>query len=131
MRSMTCLVAVMLVTAIVLSGQAPSRDPAASPACSYLSRDDAAATLGETVTGPKAVSMASALSKSVERLGHGEVGACSVIRPPSRIDRHRTTMRRPSSAPGCRSVGWTILVPSLVLWEIARPRVGRSGAYHA
>jgi hypothetical protein len=70
MRSMACLVAAMLATSIVLSGQAPSRDPAASPACSYLSRDDAAAALGETVTGPKGVSTGRGTS-SCEYSGSG------------------------------------------------------------
>jgi len=70
MRSMASLVAVMLATPIVLSGQAPSRDPAASPACAYLSRDDAAAALGETVTGPKGVSMGGGTS-SCEYSGSG------------------------------------------------------------
>ena len=70
MRSMACLIAVMLATACVLSGQAPSRDPAASPACSYLSSDDAAAALGETVTGPKGVSMRGGTS-SCEYSGSG------------------------------------------------------------
>ena len=57
MRSTACVVAAILATLIVLSAQAPSRDPAASPACSYLSKEDATAALGEAVTGPKGMSM--------------------------------------------------------------------------
>jgi len=57
MRSLACLVAAILATAIVLSAQAPSHDPAASPACSYLTKEDATAALGEAVTGPEGVSM--------------------------------------------------------------------------
>lgn len=70
MRSTVCLVAAILATAIVLSAQAPSRDPAASPACSYLSKDDAAAALGEAVTGPKGMSMGGGTS-SCEYSGSG------------------------------------------------------------
>lgn len=42
-----------LATAVIASAQAPSRDPAASTACSYLTKEDAAAALGEAVAGPK------------------------------------------------------------------------------
>jgi hypothetical protein len=63
--------AMTLTTAIVASAQAPSRDPAASAACSYLTKEDAAAALGEAVTGPKGNAMPSEKVSSCEYSGSG------------------------------------------------------------
>jgi len=71
MRLAFCIVAMTLTTASVASAQAPSKDPAASAACSYLSKDDAAATLGEAVTGPKANAMAERKVSNCEYEGSG------------------------------------------------------------
>ena len=57
MRLASCSAALILATAIAASAQGPSREPAASPACSLLTKEDAAAALGEAVKGPTASSM--------------------------------------------------------------------------
>lgn len=71
MRLAVWFVAMMLATAIAASAQAPSRDPAASAACSYLTKEDAAAALGEAVTGPKANAMPAEKVSSCEYSGSG------------------------------------------------------------
>jgi hypothetical protein len=58
MRIATCLAAIVLMTAVVTSAQAPSKDPAKSQACSLLTKEDAAAALGEPVKGPDSTAMA-------------------------------------------------------------------------
>lgn len=72
MRLAACFVAMTLATATAASAQAPSRDPAASAACSYLTKADAAAALGEAVTGgPKANAMPAQKVSSCEYSGSG------------------------------------------------------------
>jgi hypothetical protein len=71
MRLVACFVAMTLATAIAGSAQAPSRDPAASAACSYLTKEVAAAALGEAVTGPKANAMPAEKVSSCEYSGSG------------------------------------------------------------
>jgi hypothetical protein len=71
MRMSGCFVLVLLATASVASSQAPSRDPAASAACSYLTKEDAAAALGEAVTGPTAASVPANKVSSCEYTGSG------------------------------------------------------------
>lgn len=56
MRIAACLAAIVLATAIVALAQA-SKDPAASQACSLLTKEDAAAALGEAVKGPDATAL--------------------------------------------------------------------------
>jgi hypothetical protein len=66
MRLTVCFVLTVLATSSVASAQAPSKSPADSPACSYLTKEDAAAALGEAITkGPMATSM-----------GKGQPSAC-------------------------------------------------------
>ena len=58
MRLAVCFVLTVLATSSVASAQAPSKSPADSPACSLLTKEDAAAALGEAITkGPMATSM--------------------------------------------------------------------------
>ena len=71
MRLTVCFVAMTVVTALVASAQAPSKDPAASAACSYLTKEDAAAALGEAVTGPTAASVPANKVSSCEYTGSG------------------------------------------------------------
>ena len=71
MRLALCFVAMTLATPLVASAQAPSKDPAASAACSYMTKADAAAALGEAVTGPTATSMPAAKVSSCEYAGSG------------------------------------------------------------
>ena len=69
MRLAVCFVAMTLAPASVASAQAPSRDPAASAACSVLTKEDAAAALGEAVTGPTAASVPASKTSSCEYTG--------------------------------------------------------------
>ena len=71
MRLAVCLVAMTLATPILASAQAPSKDPAASAACSYLTKEDAAAALGEAVTGPKGNAMPAQKVSNCEYSGSG------------------------------------------------------------
>ena len=71
MRLSACFVAMTLTTAIVASAQAPSRDPAASAACSYLTKEDASVALSEAVTGPKGNSMPAEKVSTCEYSGSG------------------------------------------------------------
>jgi len=57
MRVAVGFAAVVLAAGIVVSAQAPSKDPAKSQACSLMTKEDAAAALGEAVNGPTASSM--------------------------------------------------------------------------
>ena len=66
MRLVVCFALTMLAASSVASAQAPSKLPADSPACTYLTKEDAAAALGEAITkGPMATSM-----------GKGQPSAC-------------------------------------------------------
>ena len=67
MRLTTCVAAMTLGTAIVASAQT---QPAAPAACSLLTREDAAAALGEAVKGPEARNLAGGPS-SCEYTGSG------------------------------------------------------------
>jgi hypothetical protein len=69
MRLAACVVSMTLATASVVSAQGPSKDPAASAACSVLTKADAAAALGEAVTGPKAASVPASKASSCEYTG--------------------------------------------------------------
>ena len=60
-----------LTTAIAAAAQGPSKDPAASAACSYLSREDAAAALGEAVTGPRSNALPAQKVSNCEYEGSG------------------------------------------------------------
>ncbi len=71
MRRTVCFVLAVLATSNVASAQAPSRSPADSPACSFLTKEDAAAALGEAVKGPKATSMGKGQPSSCEYEGSG------------------------------------------------------------
>ena len=71
MRLAACFVAMTLATATATLAQVPSRDPAASAACSYLTKEDAAAALGEAVTGPTANAMPAEKVSSCEYSGSG------------------------------------------------------------
>ena len=71
MRWAAGLAAMALTTAIAAAAQAPSKDPAASAACSYLTKEDAASALGEAVTGPQSNSIPSAKASSCEYSGSG------------------------------------------------------------
>ena len=71
MRLRVCFVLTVLATSSVASAQAPSKSPADSPACSFLTKDDAAAALGEAVTGPAATSMGKGQSSACEYEGSG------------------------------------------------------------
>jgi hypothetical protein len=70
MRVAACLTALVLATAIVASAQTPPAAPAAGSACSLMTKDDAAAALGEPVKGPEARSMPGGPS-SCEYTGSG------------------------------------------------------------
>ena len=70
MRVAACLAALALMAAIVVSAQTPPPAPAAGTACSLLTREDAAAALGEPVTDPKSTAMPSGPS-SCEYSGSG------------------------------------------------------------
>ena len=66
MRLPVCFVLALLATSSAVFAQGPSRSPADSPACSFLTKEDAAAALGEAITkGPMATSM-----------GKGQPSAC-------------------------------------------------------
>jgi hypothetical protein len=70
MRIAACLAAIVLMTAVVTSTQAPSKDPAKSQACSLLTKEDAAAALGEPVKGPDGTAMPDGVS-ACEYTGSG------------------------------------------------------------
>ena len=61
---------VLVLSAMSIAASAQSRSPADSRACSLLTKEDAAAALGEAVQGPKATSMADGPS-SCEYEGSG------------------------------------------------------------
>jgi len=71
MRLTVCFVLTFLATSGVASAQAPSKSPADSPACSYLTKEDAAAALGEAVKGPNATSMGKGKASACEYEGSG------------------------------------------------------------
>lgn len=71
MQLTVCFVLSVLATSSVTSAQAPSRSPADSPACSWLTKEDAAAALGEAVTGPSATAMGKGQPSSCEYEGSG------------------------------------------------------------
>ena len=71
MRLAVCFILAILATSSVASAQAPSKSPADSPACSFLTKEDAAAALGEAVTGPKATSMGKGQPSSCDYEGSG------------------------------------------------------------
>ena len=72
MRLAVCFVLTILATSSVASAQAPSKSPADSPACSYLTKEDAAAALGEAITkGPMATSMGKGQPSSCDYEGSG------------------------------------------------------------
>lgn len=56
MRLASCLAFMVLATAAAAAAQQPSKSPADSPACALMTKDDAAAALGEAVQGPTASS---------------------------------------------------------------------------
>jgi hypothetical protein len=70
MRFAFSLAAVVFATAVAASAQAVSKVPADSRACSLLTKEDAAAALGEAVKGPDATAMADGPS-SCEYTGSG------------------------------------------------------------
>jgi hypothetical protein len=57
MRCAACLAAVVLSTSLGVSAQSPSAASAGVGACALLTREDAAAALGEAVQGPQGTSM--------------------------------------------------------------------------
>jgi hypothetical protein len=61
---------IVLATAGVASAQTPSKSPQASLACSLLTKEDAAAALGEAVKGPDATALPGGPS-SCEYTGSG------------------------------------------------------------
>lgn len=72
MRLAVCFVLAVLATSSVAAAQAPSKSPADSAACSYLTQEDAAAALGETITkGPMATSMGKGQPSSCDYEGSG------------------------------------------------------------
>ena len=71
MRLAVCVVLTVMATSSVASAQAPSKSPADSPACSYLTKEDAAAALGEAVKGPNATSMGKGKASACEYVGSG------------------------------------------------------------
>jgi len=71
MRLAVCFVLTALATSSVASAQAPSRSPADSPACSFLTKEDAAAALGESVKGPTGTSMGKGQPSTCEYEGSG------------------------------------------------------------
>jgi hypothetical protein len=71
MRSIATVAALILAAAIVASAQTPKpAAPASGAACALLTKEDAAAALGEAVTGPKSTSMPDGPS-SCEYTGSG------------------------------------------------------------
>ena len=72
MRLTVCFVLMFLATSSVAFAQAPSHSVADSPACSYLTKEDAAAALGEAITkGPMATSMGKGQPSSCDYEGSG------------------------------------------------------------
>ena len=71
MRLVVGFVLTVLAASSVASAQAPSKSPADSPACSYLTKEDAAAALGEAVKGPNATSMGKGKASACEYEGSG------------------------------------------------------------
>lgn len=71
MRLAVCFVFAVLATSSVATAQAPSKSPADSAACSYLTKEDAAAALGGTVKGPSATSMGKGQPSSCQYDGSG------------------------------------------------------------
>ena len=71
MRLGLCFVLTFLATSSVAFAQAPSKSPADSPACSFLTKEDAAAALGEAVKGPDATSMGKGKPSACEYEGSG------------------------------------------------------------
>ena len=71
MRLAVCFVLTIVAASSVASAQAPSKSPADSPACSFLTKEDAAAALGEAVKGPTATSMGKGRPSSCEYEGSG------------------------------------------------------------
>ena len=71
MRLVVGFVLTVLAASSVASAQAPSKSPADSPACSYLTKEDAAAALGEAVKGPDATSMGKGKASACEYEGSG------------------------------------------------------------
>ena len=71
MRLTACFVLSVLATSSVASAQAPSRSPADSPACSLMTKEDAATALGEAVKGPTATSMGKGQPSSCQYEGSG------------------------------------------------------------
>jgi len=70
MRMGACVAVIVLATAVAVSAQGPSKDPAASKACSLLTKEDAAAALGEPVTFANAAAVPDGAS-SCEYSGSG------------------------------------------------------------
>jgi hypothetical protein len=70
MRIAACLAVVVLAATMAVSAQAPSKDPAKSQACSLLTKEDAAAALGEPVKGPDGTATADGKS-ACEYTGSG------------------------------------------------------------
>ena len=71
MRLAVCFVFAVLATSSVATAQAPSKSPADSAACSYLTKEDAAAALGEAAKGPSATSMGKGQPSSCQYDGSG------------------------------------------------------------
>lgn len=72
MRLGAYFVSMVLATTVAASAQTPpSKDPAASAACAALTKDEAAAALGEAVSGPKANSMPATKVSNCEYEGSG------------------------------------------------------------
>ena len=71
MRLVVGFVLTVMAASSVASAQAPSKSPADSPACSYLTKEDAAAALGEAVKGPDATSMGKGKASACEYEGSG------------------------------------------------------------
>jgi hypothetical protein len=70
MRLASCLAFMVLAAAAPATAQQPSKSPADSRACSLLTKEDAAAALGEAVKGPDATAMPNGPS-SCEYAGSG------------------------------------------------------------
>jgi hypothetical protein len=71
MRFAFCFAAAMLSIDMAASAQKPpSKEPADSRACSVLTKEDAAAALGEPVKGPQASAMAEGPSSCEYSEGH-------------------------------------------------------------
>ena len=81
MRLAICFALTVLATSSVASAQAPSKSPADSPACSLLTKEDAAAALGEAVTGPKATAMGKGQPSACEYEGSGINGVQLTLMP--------------------------------------------------